>query len=351
MSTVALDAMGGDYAPAATVEGALRAAAASAGGEPIEVLLVGDEEAIERELRRLGGAPGTVRIVHAPDAIAMQEHAAIETRHRRQSSIYVGLELVKRGEADAFVSLGNTGAVLALALVVLGRLRGVERPALCVLIPRTTGPKLLLDVGANAESRASHLVQFAQLGVEYMRTVVGVPDPAVGLLSIGEEGTKGSPLIIEANAALSASTLRFIGNVEGRDIVEGDADVVVTDGFTGNVALKLAEGVVSVVFGEMRAVVGRGWRGRLGGALIRPAIREVRDRLDYRRYGGVPLLGVDGVVIVGHGRSDAEAVANAVRAADVAVRQHMLESMAAAIAAARAEATSRPPRLSGGPTG
>ena len=326
MTVVALDGMGGDFAPRAIVEGAVRAA-----GTGIEIALVGDEAVLRRELERLGGVPDDVRLVHAPDTITMEEHASLGTRRRRESSIYVAMELVKSGQADAFVSLGNTGAVLALALVVLGRLPGVERPALSALLPRPQRPVLLLDVGANAESRASHLAQWGRLGTAYTRAVVGVAEPSVGLLNIGEEATKGSPLTIEAHAALSASSLRFAGNVEGRDLMVGDLDVVVTDGFTGNVALKVIEGTVALMLGEIQSAAGSSLRARVGGQLMRPALSEIRRRLDYRRYGGAPLLGVNGIVIVGHGRSDAEAVANAVRAAATAAGQRTLEVLTAAV--------------------
>ena len=327
MTAVALDGMGGDFAPRATVEGAVRAA-----GTGIEIALVGDEAVLRRELERLGGVPVGVRLVHAPDAITMEEHASLDMRRRRESSIYVAMELVKSGQADAFVSLGNTGAVLALALVVLGRLPGVERPALSALLPRPQRPVLLLDVGANAESRASHLAQWARLGTAYMRAVVGVAEPSVGLLNIGEEATKGSPLTIEVHAALSASSLRFAGNVEGGDLMVGDLHVVVTDGFTGNVALKVMEGTVALMLGEIRSAAGSSLRTRVGGQLMRPALSEIRRRWDYRRYGGAPLLGVNGIVIVGHGRSDAEAVANAVRAAATAAGQRTLEVLTSAVA-------------------
>ena len=326
MSAIALDGMGGDFAPRATAEGAVRAAASG-----IEVALVGDEAVLRRELDRLGGVSAGVRLVHAPDTIAMEEHASLETRRRRESSIYIAMELVKSGQAEAFVSLGNTGAVLALALVVLGRLPGVERPALSAVLPRPGQPVLLLDIGANVEARASHLVQWARLGTEYTRAVLGVADPSVGLLNIGAEATKGSPLTIQAHAELSASSPRFAGNVEGRDLLMGDVDVVVTDGFTGNVALKAMEGTVALMFGEMRKAAANSLRARIGGQLMRPALTDIRRRLDYRRYGGVPLLGVNGIVMIGHGSSDAEAVTNAVGAAATAARQRMLEVLASAV--------------------
>jgi phosphate acyltransferase len=327
MTVVALDGMGGDFAPQATVEGAVRAAA---GG--IEVALVGDAEALGAELNRLGGAPGGLRIVHAPDVIEMDAHAAAEARRRRESSIYVATELVKRGEAQAVVSMGNTGASMAVGLLVLGRVKGVERPALGAVLPAPSGPTLFLDVGANAEARPSHLVQFAQLGSAYMRTVYAIAEPRVGLLSIGEEATKGSSLIVETNEKMRADgRLNFIGNVEGRDVLAGTADVVVTDGFTGNVALKLMEGTVSMLFEQLRTVASQSLLAKAGGALLLPSLRGMRARFDYRQYGGVPLLGVDGGVFIGHGRSDAEAVANALRTAASAVDHGMLAALRAAI--------------------
>ena len=325
MTVVALDGMGGDLAPAAVVGGAVRSAA-----HGIEVVLAGDAQLLDRELDRLGGAPSGLRVVHAPDAIGMQEHVGLETLRRHESSMHVALELVKSGEAEAFVSLGNTGAVLALALAVLGRLPGVQRPALGALIPRSSGPKLLLDAGANAEAKVSHLVQWAQLGAAYIRVVVGVPDPAVALLSIGEEATKGSPLTIDAHRALSESPLRFLGNVEGRDVALGDADVIVTDGFTGNVVLKVMEGTVTLMLDELRAAARHSIPSRLGAQLMRPALGEVARRLDYRQYGGAPLLGMNGVVIVGHGRSDVQAVESAIGAAAAATRQQLLEALSVA---------------------
>lgn len=331
MTVVAVDAMGGDFAPQAAVAGALAAMRAG-----IDAVLVGDAAAIGRELARGGTAPANVRVVHAPDAIAMGQHDALDARHRKESSVYVGLQLLRRGEADAFVSAGNTGAVVTLALVVLGRQPGVERPALGALLPLPAGLCLLLDCGANAESRASHLVQFGLLGAAYMRAVIGVPEPRVGLLSIGEEPGKGTPAVKEAHAALAAAPgLRFLGNVEGREITMGRADVVVTDGFTGNVALKLAEGVTEMLLQELRRAARASWRGRLGGMLLRPQVRALADQLDYRRAGAAPLLGVDGAVYIAHGRSDGAAVANAVRVAADAAARGVREAVGAAVRSAR----------------
>jgi glycerol-3-phosphate acyltransferase PlsX len=330
MTVVAVDAMGGDRAPAAAVEGALAAARTG-----IEVALVGDVVVIERELARIGSTPPGVRLVHAPDAIEMGEHAALEARTRRGSSIYIGVQLVQRHEADAFVSAGNTGAVFAIALLTLGRLPGIERPALGAVLPLPAGPTLLLDVGANAEVRASHLVQFAHIGVAYMRAVGGVAAPTVGLLNIGEEPTKGSPVSIEAHAALATSGLRFVGNIEGRDVFAHRADVVVADGFTGNAILKAAEGVIDVLFTELRRVAADSLRARVGALLMRPALRAIADRTDYRRYGAVPLLGVDGAVFVAHGRSDPRAIASAIITAARATERGMRDALAASVGAAQ----------------
>lgn len=324
MTRIALDAMGGDDAPGATVRGAIEAAR---GG--IEVILVGDRATLEAELQRAGAPAAGLRVTHAADVIEMGEHAALEARRRRDSSIYVGLDLVRRREADAFVSAGNTGAVFATALVVLGRLRGIERPALGALLPVPAGPTLLLDAGANAECRPSHLVQFAHLGAAYMATVIGVPGPRVGLLNIGEEATKGTPVLIETHEDLAASDLRFTGNVEGRDVFRGVVDVVVADGFTGNVMLKVAEGLIEMIFAEMRSVAAESLRARIGGLLLRPSLRGMATRLDYRKYGAAPLLGVDGAVFVAHGRSDAGTIANAIRTAASAVDRGMIEALAA----------------------
>jgi glycerol-3-phosphate acyltransferase PlsX len=324
---VALDAMGGDLAPQSTVDGALIAAA-----EGITVALVGDEVVLHAELARRGGARAGISVVHAPDTIPMDAQAVTEVRRRRRSSIAVGVAMVKSRDAGAFVSVGNTGAAMAAALMTLGRMRGVERPALSAMLPTPGGPTLLLDVGANAEARPSHLVQFAHFGSAYMRTSFGIAEPSVGLLSIGEEASKGSPLIVEAHRALDGMLAGFVGNIEGRDIAVGTVDVVVTDGFTGNVVLKVLEGTVSMMFEQLRSVASSSLRSRLGGALLLPAVGRLRTQFDYRRYGAVPLLGVDGAVFIGHGRSDAEAIASAIRSACAAVRNGMLEAVGETIA-------------------
>ena len=328
---IALDAMGGDLGPRETVGGALVAA-----GEGIEVTLVGDEQTLRAELMRRGSNPANLHIRHAPDIVEMGDHAAQGIRHARGTSMYVGTEMVKSHEADAFVTIGNTGAAMATGLVVLGRLRGVERPALSAVLPAEGGPVLLLDVGANADARPSQLVQFAHLGAAYMRAVHGIAEPRVAIMSIGEEPTKGSMLVVETHEALAADqSVRFVGNIESRSLLDGEADVIVTDGFTGNIVLKLAEGLVQLLFDEMRKAARSSWRSKIGGALLLPSLRDVRARFDYRRYGAVPLLGLAGPVFVGHGRSDEAAVAMAVRAAQHAVDQGMMAALTSGFAEAK----------------
>ncbi|MCK9494231.1 MAG: phosphate acyltransferase PlsX [Dehalococcoidia bacterium] len=325
---IVLDAMGGDDAPAAPLDGAIIAAA-----EGIPVILVGDSEVLGRELNNRGGAPHGLRIVHAPDIVGMGDKAAREVRRQRETSLYVGTELVRDGEAAALVTMGNTGAAMATALVVLGRLKGVERPALGAVIPSVLDrPFMLLDVGANADARASHLLQFAHMGSAYMRSVHHVESPRVALLSIGEESSKGSTLVTETHSLLERTEgLRFIGNIESRELLSGNADVIVTDGFTGNICIKLAEGLVEVLFAQMRTAARSSLRSKVGGALLLPSLRGVRDRLDYRAFGAVPLLGVQGGVFIGHGRSDGAAVATALRNAYQAAHGGMLGALEGAL--------------------
>ena len=324
---VALDAMGGDHAPEAAVGGALLAAR-----DGIAVTLAGDEARLRPLLARAGGAPDGVEVAHAPEAVAMGERAARAALRQRGTSIAVGLSLVRDGDCGAFVSAGNTGAIHAAAFVLLGRLPGVERPAAGAVIPAPAGEFLLLDVGANAEARPERLLQWARLGASYMRAARGLAEPRVALLNIGEEANKGTPAAVEAHALLAASGLRFVGNAEGRDLTRNRADVVVTDGFTGNVALKLAEGVSAMLFEELRAAAALSWRARLGGWLLRPAARGLRDRLDYRAHGAAPLLGVGGAVFIAHGSSDATAIANAIRRGAEASAAGLVEALRAAAA-------------------
>ena len=327
---VLVDAMGGDRAPEEIVRGAV-AAAEQLG---VEVTLAGQPAPVERALAAAGARPGQLAVLPAEEVIGMDEHGAAAVRARRRSSIVLGLRAVREGRADAFVSAGNTGAVMAAAVLVLGRIPGVERPALGTVFPTVGGGSvLLLDVGANAEARAEYLIQSARMGHAYAKGGLGRPEPRVGLLSIGEEASKGNALIQEVHAALAADpTLRFVGNVEGNTIPAGIADVVVTDGFTGNVAIKVAEGAAEFILGELRAALTSRLHYKLAAALLRPALRRVRARIDYTEYGGAPLLGVNGVAIVAHGRSDARAIVSAVRVARAAAQGGVVPLIAEAMA-------------------
>lgn len=314
---VALDAMGGDHMPAAAVEGAIAAAA-----EGHRVVLVGDEATLAGELAKRGAQ---MEIAHAGDVISMDDHAA-DVRRRKDSSVFVAMRLVSDGRADAAVSMGHSGATMAAALLVLGRLPGVDRPAILANVPTRSGFAALLDVGANADAKPAYLQQFAVVGSAYVRSVWGVADPTVGLLSIGEEPHKGNDLTRAAHELLKVTPgIRFHGNVEGRDLLKGTTDVVVTDGFTGNVVLKLAEGEARELFAWVREALGSSTRARLGGLLARPALRAVAARMDPSEYGAQPLLGVDGYAFIGHGSSDAKAVASALRTASKAVAAGALQ--------------------------
>ncbi|HET6616837.1 MAG TPA: phosphate acyltransferase PlsX [Gemmatimonadota bacterium] len=306
---IALDAMGGDHAPERPVAGALAALDAPEGD--LGIVLVGDE----RRLAPLAHADANadrLTIRHAPDIIGMDEAPAAALRRKRHSSILVGIELQKSGEADAFVSAGNTGAVMAAALTTLGRIEGISRPAIVTPFPTRASPCLVLDVGANAECKPHHLAQFALMGHVYAAEVLARERPRVGLLSIGEESGKGNELTIAAHRLLADSGLNFVGNVEGRDVLGGAVDVVVTDGFTGNVLLKFGESFVDFLAGEIEREAGASRRAALGAWLMRPTFRKLVRRIDYAEYGGAPLLGVDGIVIICHGGSSVKAFRSAI---------------------------------------
>jgi glycerol-3-phosphate acyltransferase PlsX len=311
---VVLDAMGSDHAPHAEIDGAL-AAARDFG---IGVILVGQVHRVEPELRRCGwrgdGDRG-VELVDAPEVIAMDDPVATSVRRKKKSSLRVGTKLVMEGRADGFVSAGNTGAAMATAKMVIGTLPGVDRPALAALIPTKSGrPVLLLDVGANSECKPHHLAQFAVMGDAYSRSVLGTIKPSVGLMSIGEEEAKGNDLTKEAFPLLrQLPELNFVGNVEGRDVFSGMVDVIVTDGFTGNVMLKLSEGLTEAMLSMLKRELTTSAVTKAGAVLAKPAFRNIKRRLDYTEYGGAPLLGVRRIVVIGHGRSNARAIRNAIR--------------------------------------
>jgi len=328
---VAVDAMGGDRGAEVNVEGAVMAARAHG----VQVILVGMEETLRKHLGRheVVGLPLSVR--HAPETVEMGESPSSAVRRKKQSSIRIGLDLVKRGEADAFVSAGNTGAVMATALIALGPLPGVERPAIAVVVPTLTGRAVLLDAGANVDCKARHLVQFAIMGNVYARDVVGVTRPRVGLLSIGEEESKGNELTREVFKELEEeSSLNFIGNIEGRDVFNGNSDVIVCDGFTGNVALKISESVLDTMLHLLREELGRDLRGRAGSLLLLPAFKRFKRRVDPSEFGGAPLLGVNGVCLISHGGSTGKAIQSAIRSAGECVHNKVLSHIREGIALA-----------------
>jgi len=327
--------MGGDEAPSHIVDGAL----AASRHFDLGVTLVGPADQLERELSRHAGVDRErVRIVHADSVVEMTEAPTSALRRKRNASIRIAAEAVARGDAAALFSAGHTGATVMAAYTAFGMLPGVDRPALAATIPTRRNPAVLLDVGASVECRPQHLLQFGVMGSMYARVALGIETPRVGLLSIGEEATKGNELTREAHQLLKASSLCFIGNVEARDLYSGAADVIVSDGFTGNIALKVSEGLVEVIEDLLREELSSTVTTRVGSLLTSRAMRHFRKRVDYSEYGGAPLLGPAGIAIVGHGRSSAKAVRNAVAMAYRFVENQFIEKLAGEIAAVSIQA-------------
>jgi phosphate acyltransferase len=321
--TVAVDAMGGDRAPEAVVAGAIIAAEHA---DDIRVILVGDEATLQAQLAR-HAVPQNVRVVHASQVVEMHEAPGQAVRQKRDSSIAVGVGLVRKGEADAVISAGNSGAMMATALLTLKRQTDIDRPAIAVPLPTMKGHTILLDAGANTDSPAHHLVQFGKMGAEYSR-LLGCAVPRVGLLNIGEEATKGNEVTKEAHALLSTSDLNFIGNVEPKEMLRGDVDVVVCDGFVGNLMLKAGEGFGELFIWMLReAIIAHAIPDEIV-AIVQPVLERMRASYDYAEVGGALLLGVNGVVVISHGRSDARAIESAIGMATRTVRatQHEVAS-------------------------
>ncbi len=327
---IVLDAMGGDHAPLVNIEGAVETVRDADG---IEVVLVGDESAIRKELKGRKYPSGSITVVHASQVVEMNESPTTAIRRKRDSSIRVGLGLVKKGEADAFVSAGHSGVVMGTSLLLLGMSKGVDRPAIATLMPTLRDTFVLLDVGANVDCKPENLKQFALMGNIYCSLILGREKPKVGLLSIGEEDIKGNELTKEAFKLIKQTGIRFIGNIEGKDIFTGMADVVVCDGFTGNIALKISEGLAEVILKMLKHEIANVAAGRLGYLMLKPAIRNFKKRTDYDEYGGAPLLGINGTSIISHGRSSAKAIRNALRVADDFSRKRVYEAISDAIQA------------------
>ncbi len=321
---IAIDAMGGDRAPGEIVAGALRAREELG----VEVLLVGDPQKIEAVLPAKKHVGQKVQIVAAEDAISMDEEALSSIRRKPKASINVAMDLVKKGQADAVVSAGHSGAAMAAALLRLGRLPGIDRPAIGAVFPTIIASKqvLILDVGANVDCRPKFLEQFAVMGAIYSQYVLGVPEPKVGLLNIGEEDCKGNDAAVRAHQLLRENPqITFIGNAEGRDVLSGRFDVIVCDGFVGNVLLKFAEAVGEVVLQIIREELPQGWYGQLGTAILKPNLKRIKQRVDHAEHGGALLLGVDGICIISHGSSQAPSIFNAIRLAKEAVDNQVLQ--------------------------
>jgi glycerol-3-phosphate acyltransferase PlsX len=332
---VVVDAFGSDRAPGPEVAGALRAVRAPrAGGEPLEVVLVGDASRLEATLERLGRAPADpISVVHAGEIVTMDDHPAQAFRTKLDSSMRVAVTRVAGRQGDAVVSAGNSGAMLACAVLAMGRLPGIERPAIVTVLPTPTGPLVLCDAGGNVEPKPSHLAQFGAIAAAYDHVVHGRERPRLGLLSNGTEPGKGTQLTREAHAILAAASGRFhyVGYVEGSDLFRGGIDCIATDGFTGNVVLKTCEGIAEGMFGLVRQELEKTPLVRLGSALVAPALRGVAKRIDYTEVGGALLAGVTRPAVIAHGRSDANAIASAIRAAARFAERALPDQLAAAI--------------------
>ena len=320
---IAVDAMGGDHAPAEIVKGAAQAAREYG----VDISLVGLPQVVQPLL----DSHPRLQIVPCTQVITMDEHPAQAVRSKPDSSMNVCARMCKEGRADGWTSAGNSGAIMAAALLIQGRIRGVDRPALGSIVPTQDGFAYFLDVGANVDSKPEYMTQFAMMGAVYAREMLGRAQPRVGLLSNGEEEGKGDERVRETARRLRGTLPGFVGNVEPKDIYGARADVVVADGFVGNVAIKMAEATAEFLFRTLQEEIPRTMTGKLGGVLIRPGVRQIRDRMDWREFGGAPLLGIDGVAVVAHGRSDARAMKNAIRVAREAVENQLVGKIRAEV--------------------
>ncbi len=325
--TIVLDAMGSDNYPDPEIQGAIDAAELL----DEEIILVGQQELVEPKLNALNTKKLPIRVHHAPDVLEMTDKPVESARKKPDNSMAVGLSLVKSGEAQAFVTAGNTGAALFNALRTLGRIEGVQRPALTTLFPVYHGRCVVLDIGANADCRPEFLLQFGIMGSVYAQKVLNIPEPRVGLLSNGEEAGKGNQLIKESYPLLEQSGINFIGNIEGKELFKGEADVAVTDGFTGNVLLKSSEAVAKMVASVLKEELLSSFRTKMGAVLAKPALGAIKKLMDPSDIGAAPLLGIDGLVFVGHGRSDAKAITSALRVAHNAIQENLLDALSSAI--------------------
>ena len=325
---IAVDAMGGDYAPQETVAGAVLAV----NDLEVSVVLTGNETLLYDELSKHDYPKDRVEVVAAEEIIGMDEHPGTAVRKKKNASIVVANRLIKESKADAVVSAGNTGAAMASSLFGLGRIKGIERPAIAIPVPTLNGVSILLDAGANADCDPENMVQFGAMGAIYAEKVLGIDNPKVALLNIGEEETKGNKLTVESHQLLKTTNLNFVGNIEGKDIPYGCADVIVCDGFVGNTVLKLLEGIVPALFSLVKGAFKSSPIATMAGIVVRPELRKIHQRFDYSEYGGAVLLGIDGISIISHGRSNAKAIRNAIRAARQGVTEGVVQAIADRIA-------------------
>ncbi|MBI5872557.1 MAG: phosphate acyltransferase PlsX [Candidatus Omnitrophica bacterium] len=323
MVKVAVDAMGGDYAPAAVVAGVIEALSKS----DVFVYLVGQESKVRQELKKYKFDPSRIGVVHADEIVEMHESPANAIRKKKNSSMNIGINLLKDGMADAFFSAGNTGGVVCAATLKLGLLETIERPGIAIVMPNRKGVSLIIDAGANIDPKPLHLVQYGIMGSAYFEQILGKTNPAVGLLNVGEEESKGTDFVKETYQLLEQSPVNFIGNVEGKDIFSGQCDVIVCDGFVGNVTLKVAESIAETMSFFLKQELGSSLLGRIAYLLARGCFKNFKKKIDYSEYGGAPLLGVDGVVIIGHGRSSAKAVMNAILFAKKEVERNVNQNI------------------------
>ena len=324
---IAVDGMGSDKAPVVEVNGVI--AAAKEYG--YDIILVGDEEVLKKELAKHKPYPKNISIYHAAEVVGMSEPATTPIRKKRDSSISICVELVKSGKADALVSAGNTGAVVCAAVLHLGLLPGVERPGIAIVFPTLKGPSVIIDVGANIDPKPTHLLQYGLMADAYAKGILGKPNPSIGLLNIGEEASKGTDFIKETHKLLSESTLNFVGNVEGRGIYTGECDVIICDGFVGNVVLKVSESVAFTMVEFLKRELKSSLLAKLSVILAKSAFRNFKQKIDYAEYGGAPLLGVNSAVIISHGSSSPKAIKNAIRVAaefkERSVNEHIMEEI------------------------
>ncbi|WP_408956535.1 phosphate acyltransferase PlsX [Natroniella sp. ANB-PHB2] len=325
---IAIDAMGGDYAPQEIIKGVMEIIDQFQG----QIVLVGPEDRLKEELKQYSFPNEKVEIYHASEVIGMNESPAKALRKKKDSTVAIGTRLVNEGEVDGFVSAGNTGAVMAGGLFNIGRIKGVKRPAIGAVFPTLQERTLVLDAGANVDSKPEHLFQQAIMGQIYATEILHKQNPKVGLLSIGEEEKKGNELVLNVHQMLKEEEdINFAGNIEGRDIFTGEYDVVLADGFVGNIVLKTSEGLVKSLFKIIKQEIEASWLTKLGGLLLKPAFSRVKKKMDYTEYGGAPLLGVDGIVIISHGSSNAKAIKNAIKIAQESIEAKLIDSIKANI--------------------